>query len=245
MVSTTFDSFYFLHIPKTAGRFFTHNVVVPINDILVKNGINSFYNRDTYVAHQFWSKDITDQTYICSILRDPVKHMVSIYSHYTMLNDGAQRAIPVGSEDHDKNTMFEWMDKYSEYVSNIQSKNFLISNPDGGFIYSESTKNCFVNNEIIFNRLNNVKLLIKSEDLKVDNIDIIHKKILKDFDIEYNKIDYKMQRASNYWNPDSTRIYKSLSSAEIDKILEFNNVDSEVYNTKSLFYDLRNSHEGL
>lgn len=235
---SNFNSLYFLHIPKTAGRFFTHNVIVPLKPIVENNGVKSHYDRDTYVAHQFWADFIDSQTYTVSLLRDPVKHMVSVYSHYSMLNDGAQRAVPVGSLEYDKNTMFEWIEKYQNFVSNLQSKNFLISNPEGSFIYSEATKNCEVSNDIIFNRLKDVSLLIKSEDLKKENIDKIQEKILNDLDIKKPKIEYKMQKASNYWNPDSTRIFNSLNSKDIEKILHINSVDSEVYNTTSLFYGL-------
>jgi hypothetical protein len=232
------EGFYFLHIPKTAGRFFTHNVVVPLESILIDNNVHSFYNRDTYIAHQFWSKEITNNTYVTSLIRNPVKHFVSVYSHYAMLNNQAQRAVPVGLEEYNKNTMFDWMDTYYEYVSNIQSKNFLITDPGESFIYSDATKDCKVSNEIIFNRLKEVSLLIRSEDLKTNNIPKIHNKILTDLGIEYKKIDHKLQRASNYWNPDSTRIYNSLTNTDITKILDFNSIDSEVYNTKSLFYSL-------
>ena len=233
-----FDSFYFLHIPKTAGRFFNHNVVVPLDSTLTSNGINNFYNRDTYVAHQFWTEDITDKTYVTSLIREPVKHFVSVYSHYAMLNDEAQRAVPVGLEQYNKTTMFEWMEKYSEYLSNLQSKNFLMPRPEDSFVYGENTKSCIVEKDILFDRLKNVALLLRSEDLKASNIDKIHQKILNDFNIEYKGIDYKMQRASNYWNPDSTRIYNSLNSSDVNRILEFSSMDAEIFNTQSLFFDL-------
>lgn len=238
MVLKTFDSFYFLHIPKTAGRFFTHNIVVPINDILIENNIKSFYNRDTYIAHQFWVDGINDNTYVVSLIRDPIKHLVSVYSHYSMLDDGAQRSVPVGVEQYNKNTMFQWMDKYYEYVKNLQSKNFLISNPDGPFIYSTATKNCEVSNEKIFDRLEKVALILKSEDLSIGNIKKIQSKILSDFGIEHLDINHKIQRASNYWNPDSTRIYNSLTEKDKQYILDFNSVDAEVYSTSSLFYGI-------
>lgn len=239
----TFNSLYFLHIPKTAGRFFTHNVIVPLEPIIKEHGIYSHYTRDTYVAHQFWADFITDDTYIVSLLRDPVKHMVSVYSHYSMLDDGAQRSVPVGSLEYNKETMFNWIDKYKDFVSNLQSKNFLISNPDNGFIYSETTRDCQVSTDIIFNRLKKVSLILNSEDLTKNNVKKAQYKILDDFNISGVEIKHSLQKASNYWNPDSTRIYNSLTEKDKEIILSLSPIDSEIYNTKSLFYNLKDKND--
>ncbi len=233
----TFDSLYFLHIPKTAGRYFTHNVVVPLAPIIKEYGIHSHYNRDTYVAHQFWADFINENTYVASLLRDPVEHMVSLYSHFSVLNDGAQHRIPIGAEEYNKDAMFEWMSRNNDTVKNIQSKNFLIKSVDGGFIYSPETRDCIVTKDIIFDRLKNVSLLIKSEDLTLKNTKNVYNKILTDLNIPLTPITQKIQSRANSWNPDSTRIYASLTDKEKEKILEFNSIDAEVYNTSSLFYD--------
>lgn len=238
------NSFYFLHIPKTAGRFFTHNIVVPLQEPLLKNNIHTFYDRETYVAHQHWANFITDRTYVTSLIRDPIKHAVSAYAHYNMLDSGAQRTVPLGSGEYDKNDMFRWWEHNLEFISNMQCKNFLIEDPgkteDGrklGYGESEVMKNCLVTKDNIFKRLENVSLLIKSENLSLLNVTKIYDKILKDFDIHNVTINHKIQKASNYWNPDSTRIYNSLNEKDKEKILSYSPIDAEVYNTSSLFYN--------
>lgn len=236
-----FDSFYFLHVPKTAGRFFTHNIVVPLDNIFKENNIENFYDRDTYVAHRFWGNFIKDTTYVTSLLRDPIKHAVSFYCHYSMLDKGAQRTIPVGAFQYNKNTMFDWMDQYAEFAKNMQSKNFLLSDlgEKKGILNSDKAKNCIVSKEIILNKLKLVPLLIRSEDLVRENVEKIFNKILTDFEIPNKKLSHKIQKASNYWNPDSTRIYNSLTESDKNKILEWNNIDAEIYNTDNLFYSLK------
>jgi hypothetical protein len=240
------NSFYFLHIPKTAGRFFTHNIVAPLRDPLIKNGIHSFYDREKYVAHQHWGNFIDKNTYVTSLIRDPIKHAVSSYCHYTMLDVTAQRTVPLGLEEFNKYDMFKWWEYHLDFISNQQSKNFLIEDPgireDGskiGYGESQIMKNCIVTKEIILKKLEDVSLLIKSENLSLQNVSNIHKKILGDFNIHNVEIKHKIQKASNYWNPDSTRIYNSLNEKDKEKIFSYSPIDAEIYNTSSLFYDFK------
>jgi hypothetical protein len=239
------DSFYFLHIPKTAGRFFTHNIVVPLRETLLENGIHTFYDRETYVAHQHWGKFIDKNTYVTSIIRDPIKHAVSSYCHFTMLDSGAQRRVPLNLDEFNKHDMFKWWEYHLDFISNQQSKNFLIEDPgtreDGskiGYGRSQIMKDCVVTKEIILKRLEDVSLLVKSEELSLKNVNNIHKKILNDFNIHNFEINHKIQKASNYWNPDSTRIYNSLDKKDKEKLLSYSPIDAEIYNTESLFYNL-------
>lgn len=244
------NSFYFLHIPKTAGRFFTHNIVVPLQEPLLKNNIHTFYDRDTYVAHQHWGDFIDKNTYVTSLMRDPIKYAVSSYAHYTMLDVGAQRTEPLGLEQYNKNDMFRWWEYHLDFLSNMQCKNFLINDPGTdengkkyGYGNSPIMKNCIVTKEIILTRLEDVSLLIKSEDLHLSNISKIHNKILNDFNINNVEIKHKIQKASNYWNPDSTRIYNSLNKKDKERILSYSPIDAEIYNTSSLFYDFKKDND--
>jgi hypothetical protein len=234
----TFNSLYFLHVPKTAGRYFTHNVIVPIAPVIKKHGIHSHYDRDTYIAHQFWADFIDKNTYVVSLFRDPVQHLVSLYSHFSFLNDGAQHKIPIGAKGYSKETMFDWMIENNDSVKNVQSKNFLISNlVEAGFIYSPATRDCIVTEEIILDRLKDVSLLIKSEDLSLKNTKNVYNKILSDLNIPIVEINQKLQSRENSWNPDSTRIYSTLTEKEKEQILEFNSIDANIYNSQSLFYN--------
>jgi hypothetical protein len=237
------NSFYFLHIPKTAGRFFTHNIVVPISDVLSNNNIHTFYDRDTYVAHQHWGNFITKETYVTSLMRDPIKHAVSSYCHFTMLDSGAQRRVDFNLEEFNKMDMFKWWEYHLEYISNQQCKNFLIEDPgtrpDGtkiGYGRSDVMKNCLVTKDIMMTKLEDVALLIKSEDLHFSNVNKIYSKILNDFNIDNVEIKHKIQKASNYWNPDSTRIYNSLNNKDKERLLSYSPIDAEIYYTESLFH---------
>lgn len=168
-----------------------------------------------------------------------------------MLDAGAQRTVPLELDEFNKMDMFKWWEYHLDFISNQQCKNFLIEDPgineDGtkiGYGNSQVMKNCIVTKEIILKRLEDVSLLIKSEDLSLQNVNKVHNKILNDFDITNFEINHKIQKASNYWNPDSTRIYNSLDKKDKERILSYSPIDSEIYNTESLFYKFyRNGYE--
>jgi hypothetical protein len=236
------DSFYFLHTPKTAGRFFTHNIVVPLDPILLKNGVHNFYDRNTYVAHQHWAPFITDSTYIVNLFRDPIPHTVSAYCHFTMLSHDAQRKVPVGDERYSKHSMFDWLDKYEHSLSNFQSKSLLLSelgNNVKTYFDSQNMIECVPTTTAVMEKINKVSLFLNSEDLAFSNVKKIHNKILDDFSIPRVDIKHSFQKHSNYWNPDSTRILNSLNDADKERILKWANIDAEIFHSNGLFFNIK------
>jgi hypothetical protein len=236
------DSFYFLHTPKTAGRFFTHNIVVPLDPILLKNGVHNFYNRDTYVAHQHWANFITDSTYVVNLFRDPISHTVSTYCHFSMLSHDAQRDVPVGDKKYNKNSMFDWLEENKDSFSNMQSKSLLIPELGGNaktYFDSPNMKQCNPTTITVMDKINKVSLFLNSDDLAFNNIKKIHNKVLDDFLIPRINIEHSFQKHSNYWNPDSTRILNSLNDSDKNKILTWANIDSEIFYSKGLFFDIK------
>lgn len=231
-----------MHIPKTAGRFFTHNIVVPLDPILLNHGIHNFYNRDTYVAHQHWANFITDNTYIVNLFRDPIAHTVSTYCHFSMLSHDAQRDIPVGDINYNKNSMFDWLEKYKDSFSNMQSKSLLISELGGNamtYFESPNMKQCIPNKDDVLKKVNKISLFLNSDDLIFQNIKKIHNKILDDFEIPRIDIQHIFQKHANYWNPDSTRILHSLNDDDKNKILSWADVDSEIFYTNKIFFNIK------
>ena len=78
---SNYNKFYFLHIPKTGGRFFTKYIVNQIEDALKQNNIDIIKPPDNALKHGGWHKDIDDNTYIVSVFRDPVEFFISAISH--------------------------------------------------------------------------------------------------------------------------------------------------------------------
>lgn len=237
----SFNSFYFLHIPKTGGRLFFYNVLSPLKDIFLESNIkelnilrvNSLRN---YSDHSQWKKEIDSLTYVSSIFRDPCKHMVSLYTHSQTV--GRDQMV-FRNNDIDKNTLFDWLEENEDGAKNYQSKHLILPT----VIKDENGYKQFLNNEIItkdniLDRINQLSLLIKPEDLSENNIEKIQKKILLDLKIPNKKITNRPYNFQEYSNSQSKEIYETLTKKEKERIKLINNIDCEVYETPSLFCNI-------
>ena len=237
----SFNSFYFLHIPKTGGRLFFYNVLSPLKDIFLESNIkelnilrvNSLRN---YSDHSQWKKEINSLTYVSSIFRDPCKHMVSLYTHSQTVG---RDQLVFKNNDIDKNTLFDWLEENEDGAKNYQSKHLILPT----VIKDENGYKQFLNNEIItkdnvLNRINQLSLLIKPEDLSENNIEKIQRKILLDLKIPDKKIKNKPYNFQEYSNGQSKEIYETLTKKEKEKIKLISNIDCEVYETPSLFCNI-------
>ena len=64
---SSFNSFYFLHIPKTGGRLFFYNVLFPLKDIFLESNIKELNILEmngpiNYYDHSQWKKEINSLT---------------------------------------------------------------------------------------------------------------------------------------------------------------------------------------
>jgi hypothetical protein len=80
--------------------------------------------------------------------------------------------------------------------------------------------------------------LIKPEDLSENNIEKIQNKILLDLKIFDKKITNRPYNFQEYSNSQSKEIYETLTKKEKEKIKTLSSVDSEIYETHSLFHDI-------
>ncbi len=233
-----FNSFYFLHIPKTGGRLFFYNVLFPLKNILLEAKIKELNSLQmdgpiNYYDHSQWKKEINSSTYVSSIFRDPCKHMVSLYTHSQTVN---RNQIVFRNNSIDKNTLFEWLEQNEDGAKNYQSKHLVLPT----VIKDENGFKQFLNNEIItknnvLNKINQLSLFIKPEDLSENNIEKIQKKILVDLKIPNKKITNRAYNFEEYSNIQSKEIYETLTNKEKEKIKTISSIDCEVYETSNLF----------
>jgi hypothetical protein len=227
------NSFYFLHIQKTAGRNFRYNFLDPIKPDLLESGISWLNNEKNGHGHNQWLREIDDLTYITSSFRDPCKQMVSLYVHQEIskLNDCIT-----------KEGLLKWFkDENGEvgFISNFQSKN--IVSPT---VYFKENNITFYNKNITKNEvLNNIykmSLFIKPEILIEKNQTIIQNTILSGLNIKKQKINNPewIQSPWGHENSQSKEIYNSLTKKEKEYIKTLNPIDSEIYDTESLFYKI-------
>jgi hypothetical protein len=230
------NSFYFLHIFKTAGRFFEQNVITMLQPTFVENNIEEiFKNSEQYKinGHGCWFSGISDKTYICSILRDPVKRLVSHYAHERTLNFNAE--IFDNSITLNKKDFLDWYEQNSHY-NNYQVKNFLVDEKwqDNKNPY-ETLYFVDIDKEKLNSKLNKTNLLLRSEKLS-NNVNLIKNLIIEDMQLKpkhnfsFNEINKPV-----FKNEKSFELFSQLNDFEKNKIYESNKIDSDLYFNDSLF----------
>lgn len=239
-----YNKVYFLHIPKTGGRFFSKYILNPITETLVKNGIEVVKLPNNVDKHGGWHKDIDDNTYIICIFRDPVEFFVSAVTHMAADEQGLiDRNNDFIVKDKSKQTqvskeyLFNSLEEL-KYMENFQSQNFILS-PQNRHILSESRH--FYNEgrgldfDLVNKRVSRINLMIRNSDLKILNYDLLIQKISQDLGINININLVSIDR--NYYKNDASQnLLSKLDNNEIQKIYNNFLLDQEIYNNDLLFW---------
>lgn len=237
-----YKKFYFLHIPKTGGRYVRKYFLVQLENKIDVIGNN---------RHDGWIDDINDDTYVFSIIRDPVKYACSVYAHAI-----SQKAGLIGSSNEfgkytdfikkdivnitlDKKYMLEWL-AVSPWIHNLQSKHIL----NGTTVNKNVVDNIFqkyifhnnVDKELLYKRLNRINLLVRQTSLY--NPESIFQKICNDLNIDLAEEIEKDNLT--YHNIASINLYNSLTEENKTKIREMFSIDNEIYSNHSIFSQLDN-----
>lgn len=232
-----YKNIYFLHIPKTAGRFAYQNLLMELEGSLNEGQVRiDVHNQTGVSSHQAWCTTyIEDTTYIISIMRDPVKHLVSLYCHTQAISINGERISPLGGPTINKKDFFNWINQ--EWLSNYQSKNIMVEKESTTrFTHKELFKKPITELEPVKQKLSRINLLLRNEDLTEANIVKIRKKILEDLGIEATSVSTNFVVNPNFSNEDSTNLYNSLTKAEKDVIYKFSPIDKQIYEDDSYFW---------
>lgn len=240
-----YNKVYFLHIPKTGGRFLTKYILRPMEETLAKHGIEYLRMPEDMRQHGGWPFFIDDETYVISVFREPVEFFVSVVCHAA-----AGRADLIDKENwhiiNGKNLYVdkkELFDKLSTlpYMKDFQSHNFALS-PDPAAksviqeaqsIYNEQKE---YDTDLIYERINRTNLFIRTDELQSIDYELLVKKISKDLGVELN-IDLSQINKTYFKNDASERLFDSLDQNEKDLILKNFKLDKEIYENNSLFWN--------
>jgi hypothetical protein len=240
-----YNKFYFLHIPKTGGRFFTKYITNQIEDVLKENNIEVIKPPDNALKHGGWHKDIDDSTYIVSVFRDPVEFFVSAVAHMHaqqngLIDDNNDFIIKNNSKviDISVNSLHEKLQQL-KYLKNFQAQNFVLS-PTEKPILQESmnyhTKGITFDNDLIYKRIKRVNLMIRHAELKSMDYQLLINKISSDLGIDIG-IDISSADREHYKNNSSEVLFNKLSKDDIDLIYNNFLFDKEIYQNDLLFWN--------
>lgn len=248
----TYTSFYFLHVPKTGGRFLSKYIIDPIKKQLSENGIEVLKNPELQNAkrnrHVGWHWGINSETYIVSCFREPVEWACSYFIHMMYIEFGAldmdNEAIVIKNIEKKFNgeDLIKWLTE-NKFLQNYQSKNYILGAGNNSSIKHEiilhNKNDGEINKNFLYKRLQRVNLLFRQGDLKNIEPSLLVEKISQDLGI---KIDYRPFEDidnSYYANNASKALYDSLSNFERDSIKSLLAIDVEIYNNDTLFWSTR------
>jgi hypothetical protein len=223
-----FDSFYFLHIPKTGGHFIENKIIYPISGYFVLNNIKHIK------GHQYWYP-VKEKTYTVSCFRDPVKRTISSYCHTATHIDPKLDVTNIKS-------MMKWIESNSQYLSNFQTKSLVYDKKPKIDWYLLTDKDFLLletNKEEIEKQIKKLNMFFKIETLTEKNIIDAKMLILKTFNIKTTENVIKNAKLGNKLNDNinnnSKILYKNISKIEKKYIESINQVDYEFYDSESYF----------
>lgn len=247
-----YKSFYFLHVPRTGGKFVKKYLIDPISEELKSNGIDIIENEkivdriDPNILwpndHVGWNAKINPDTYVFSIFREPISWGCSYFTQERYWMGGATTPNTGVTKDSiviNKDEMLEFFKK-EKHVQNFQSKNFVLTALRGSIMamlrHGIPEDEAGINKDFVLKRLNRVNLLVRNKDLNDPNK--IIEKIESDLGI---KIQYRVPNdvdMSYNGNDASRSLFASLSNFERDIIASALPIDIEIYNS-DIFWSTR------
>jgi hypothetical protein len=242
-----YNKVYFLHIPKTGGRFLTKYILRPIENTLRDNGIELVKSPEDMRQHAGWPSWIDDQTYVITVLREPCEFFVSSVCHAEaskkgLIDEKNWHIIKNGTDSFtvSKDEVYSALNRW-EYIKDFQSQNFALSpDPEQMSILHESmakhNKNELFDKEEIYKRVKRVNLMIRHKDLNAMDYNLLINKISEDLGIEIN-IKIENADKEHFKNNSSEILFNSLSKADKDFIVKHFPLDKEIYENDSLFWN--------
>jgi hypothetical protein len=239
-----YNKVYFLHIPKTGGRFLTKSILRPMENTLKDNGIELVKSPEDMRQHAGWPSWIDNQTYIITVFRDPCEFFVSAVCHseagkkkmidednWHILKDMGESLTVSKEELFD--TLMRW-----DYLENFQSKNLMIEPEDKSVIQqamADHSQNKLINESLVYEKLKRINLVIRHKDLRTMDYSLLVKKISQDLEVDV-EIDLSDINGDIFKNKASEVLFNSLNEKEKDIISQMFTLDKKIYEDDSLFW---------
>ena len=242
-----------MHVVKTGGTLLSTFLMYNVYDKL-KN-IDVEIKRETLTNPHVGWKLVADNQYVISSFRDPVKRIISHFFHLLrspptddvsiVTRENKWRCFIGGNISNytnpTKNDFFSWLEYSNPHINNYQSKNFFYKEDIETIPFSLRgiTAPLYLegfNEADVLKNISRINLLLKTEDISINNFENLLSRILNDFNLK-NKDKLNTDILSYNLHKKSFEFYNSLSKKEIEYIESLNTLDLEIYNTESFFWD--------
>lgn len=252
-----FKSFYFLHIPKTGGRALREIVFDQLKNDLLDKGINSLspiitkgaLDSGNTEAHYGWVSTIQADTYVVTLLRDPIRQSVSLFSHIydTDKNNLKKWGIKSRETDLSKISKYDYIDYVikNKFYNNFQFKNIMSEDSDDWNELEYSLfKETFYNKKIgvterkkiVEDRIKQCNIILDADNLTNEIMQKTYEKICNDLDINPSQLEFI--NTDVFKNTTSEHIYNQLDESEKNILRKILHLDYELYDNKDLFTKL-------
>ena len=215
-----YNKFYFLHIPKSGGRYLNKIAIYPISEMLINRGTDWINNEN----HEGWSNRIDNSTYIISIVRDPVKLICSWFLFFS--SHGKLKDVELSSQDildEVKNSMIDFL-KHNDWVHNFQSKhlvcNYLDVPMDLAFSFSD------IDLDVLNSRIERIDFIVTQDYLQSNPFEVSDR-IFRDLNVFPDNIDLSV--SDEFISNSSRMLYNSLSETDLDIIKSYFKIDYYIY----------------
>jgi hypothetical protein len=198
------NAFHF-HTPKTGGTFLKYKLRKPLEQFCKLKFVN-------VKAHDSWEL-ATNDVYVFSSFREPIKRLVSSYCHF---RDAMLEPDPTVKG------LMNWYEENSDILINYQAKNFLIDE--------------VFNEKLIIENIKKVNLLIRDNQFNDEKLERIKLQIISDLNLSNG---FYVKDISNVFNSRSAshKLYAELPETIKKQIRQDNALDCEVYLNNSLYWN--------
>ena len=219
-----YNKIYFMHIHKTGGRHIIATVRDAMLETLNENDIKIIKRPNT---HGGWHSEVDEQTYVFTVLRDPVEQAVSLYAHQISLNKMGDIKDEYDKSKLTKEHFFSWLQEKDLYP-NFQAKHFL---GDELYFVRDHPQNMFhvqlnFDEKLLEARKNKVNLFLNNNNIDGRSMEI-QEKIFSDLGIKGTAKALESKKPSV--NPESKILYDTLTEEERDFVRNYSPIDDYLY----------------
>ena len=197
--------------------------------------------------YEYYSNSLTNQPDFIQELSDKQQETIRQNTCFIIKNSEQIHGYKTTVKD-----LFKWIENNKEYLRNFQAKNIMLDydREDYRFFWKDFYFDLIgkaLKKEQVYFRLGRIEILLKDTQLTYNNMDILKEKIKKDLDflapVNRPAGIWAEMEAISPWNSGhnifdgSKQLYNQLTEEQKQYIYDFNDIDTDIYNNYSLFWN--------